>query len=79
MIEDNPFRKLPHRCGAVTEYCLIDDERIIYFCSLCRLVVGYEANGIRIMKGEEFTDEQIKQASGYKKKELSDEAIEDLR
>jgi hypothetical protein len=64
--------KLPHRCGAVMEFCIIpEEESIIYFCSLCRNVIGFEKDGMRIMKGDEVT--------GFKKKQFSDKTLKDLQ
>ena len=31
--------ELPHRCGAVQEYCVHENIRIV-FCSICRKVLG---------------------------------------
>jgi hypothetical protein len=58
VIDDNPFRSklIPHRCGASREYCLIDDDTVLWFCSLCRIVVDFEKNGKRI---NEYSKETI--------------------
>ncbi|HTH22151.1 MAG TPA: hypothetical protein VL854_08035 [Nitrososphaeraceae archaeon] len=72
MVYDTGYRKLPHRCGAVQEYCILEeDQYIIYFCSLCRLVIGYEKDGVRVMKGDETTK--------FKQKQYSDKTIKDLQ
>jgi hypothetical protein len=73
MVYDTGFRKkpFPHRCGAILDHCILDENRIIYFCSLCRLVIGYQKGDIKYMK----TDEEIN--SNYKQKQYSDKTIKD--
>jgi len=64
--------QIPHRCGAVKEYCKIDENTIIYFCSFCRLVIEYEQYGILHFKPEE--DYEV-----YGKKEYSEDIKEGLK
>ena len=63
---------IPHRCGAVKEYCMIDENRIIYFCSFCRRVIEYEQHGILYFKPQE--DYEV-----YGKKEYSEDIIDELK
>ena len=62
---------IPHRCGAIMEYCILDESYTLWFCSVCRLVIGYDKDGKRLMKGEVVT--------GYGQKELSDETKKELQ
>ena len=72
MVYDTGFNKkpFPHRCGAVLDYCETDKGEILYFCSLCRLIVGVRKDGKLYMKPE---------VTGYKQKELSDKTVKDLQ
>jgi len=60
---------IPHRCGAIMEHCILDESYTLWFCSVCRLVIGYDKDGKHMMKGEVVT--------GYQQKEYSDETIKD--
>jgi hypothetical protein len=73
MVYDTGYNKepIPHRCGAVMEYCVLDNDYILFFCSLCRIVVGYEKDGVKMMK--------IEIVSGYKQKELSPKTKKELQ
>jgi len=62
---------IPHRCGAVKEYCKIDDNKILYFCSFCRVVIEYEQHGVKYLKPENYET--------YGKKEYSEDIIDELK
>jgi len=64
--------EIPHRCGAVKEYCKIDDDRIIIFCSYCRLVLEYQTHGTIYFK-------QLENYETYGKKEYSEDIIDELK
>ena len=51
---------------------MIDENRIIYFCSFCRRVIEYEQHGILYFKPQE--DYEV-----YGKKEYSEDIIEELK
>ena len=53
------------------EYCILDESYTLWFCSVCRLVIGYDKDGKRMLKAEAVT--------GYKQKELSNETKKELQ
>jgi len=71
MVYDTGYDKIPHRCGAVLEFCITDKKEVLYFCSLCRLVLGVEKDGITYMKPEVVGNK--------KQKEYDDKTIEDMK
>jgi cysteinyl-tRNA synthetase len=60
---------IPHRCGAVVDSCFLSNNYKILFCDICHRVVGFEKNGVRYIRNF--------QESKYKKKQYSEETLND--
>jgi len=60
---------IPHRCGAILEFCILDEHYTLFFCSICRIVTAYKKDDHIMIKGEV--------ATGFKQKEYSDKVIKD--
>jgi hypothetical protein len=71
MVYDTGYRAepFPHRCGAILEFCILDDSYTLYFCSVCRIVIGFEKDGMKYMKADI--------ATGFKQKQYSDKTIKE--
>ena len=62
----------PHKC-TVWDYCILDNEYKLLFCVFCHKVVGYEKDGVRIIKT--ITLEKEHQIFGQK--EYSEDVLKD--
>jgi len=70
VVYDTGFKKdpIPHRCGAILEHCILDNDYTLFFCSVCRIVMGYQKDNKFMMKGE---------MSGYNQNQYSDKTLKD--
>ena len=69
MVYDTGYN-IQHKC-TVMDYCILDEERTIWFCIFCRKVVGLQTGNKLQLSGAAVT--------GKHQKEYSDEVIEELK
>jgi len=62
---------IPHRCGSVQEYCILNDIKI-YFCSICRQVIETDIDPTENIKVTVFLTNDKTKMKEYDKENLED-------
>ena len=39
------MKDIPHKCGKVLDFCIVNDNYKILYCIFCRRIKGYELRG----------------------------------
>ena len=70
-IDEFPEIDIPHKCN-IWSWCVLDEHYKLLFCVICHKVIGYDKDGVRVIK--KIT---IPNHIEYEQKEYSDDVVKE--